>query len=70
MATPYRPPASSPSRQASTRVRPAEPVQLGVRRRDLAVDPAAGAARVGAAGDDLGEGGVDADLEVPARLAQ
>ena len=52
------------------RVRPAEPVEPAVGGGDRGGDPAAGAGRVGAAGDHGVEGGVDAHLEPGARAPQ
>ncbi len=52
------------------RVRPTECVQAHVGLAHPPVDPPVRAPRVGAGVDDLGEGGVDADLELPHRAAQ
>ena len=49
---------------------PAQLVQLGVGPPDVARDPGTGPAAVGAGRDDLVEGGVDADFEPGAGLAQ
>ena len=63
-------------RPAARRARPRpsapSPARAGARYAapDVAVDPAAGRARVGAGVDHLGEGGVDPDLEAPHRPAQ
>ncbi|GMA89071.1 hypothetical protein GCM10025868_43210 [Angustibacter aerolatus] len=52
------------------RVRPPEVVQPGVRLDDVAGDPAAVAGRVGAGEHDVGERGVDPDVEARQHLAQ
>ena len=66
IATPYRPPTSSPSRQVSTECAHPRAWRSPYARRMSRGDPPAGSARVGAGRDHRVEGGVDADLE-PAR---
>jgi hypothetical protein len=51
-------------------VRPAQLVQATVGVGHPRVDPAAGTPGIGAAGDDRGEGRVDADLVAPQRAPQ
>ena len=51
-------------------VRPAEPMELGVRGNELVVDPPVRAARIGAAAYDVHERGVDAHIERPLRAPQ
>ena len=50
-------------------VRPAEPVQPRVGGDELAGDPAVFARRIGAGAHHVGEAGIDADVEAPARSA-
>ena len=70
IATPYSPPTSSPSRQASTEcAQPSSCSRCTPRRSPASIQPAS-RARVGAGGDHLVERGVDPDLHPTHRLPQ